>query len=230
MLDQFFSSNLETQNTTTTLSIKSVLLCTAASLILGLGIALAYRFRNQSSKSFVVTLALLPAIVQLVIMLVNGNLGTGVAVAGAFSLVRFRSVPGSARDIGSIFLAMAIGLATGMGYIGIALLFTLIISAVSLLYTVSGFGEKKEEEKGLKVTIPESLDYTEIFDDLFQKYTSKWELVQVKTASMGSLYRLEYQIILKNPSKEKEFLDEIRCRNGNLEISCGRVELNREEL
>ena len=145
-------------------------------------------------------------------------------------MVRFRSVPGSARDIGSIFLAMAIGLATGMGYIGIALLFTLIISAVSLLYTVSGFGEKKEEEKGLKVTIPESLDYTEIFDDLFQKYTSKWELVQVKTASMGSLYRLEYQIILKNPSKEKEFLDEIRCRNGNLEISCGRVELNREEL
>ena len=230
MLDQFFSSILETQNTTTTLSIKSVLLCTAASLILGLGIALAYRFRNQSSKSFVVTLALLPAIVQMVIMLVNGNLGTGVAVAGAFSLVRFRSVPGSARDIGSIFLAMAIGLATGMGYIGIALLFTLIISAVSLLYTVSGFGEKKEEEKGLKVTIPESLDYTEIFDDLFQKYTSKWELVQVKTASMGSLYRLEYQIILKNPSKEKEFLDEIRCRNGNLEISCGRVELNREEL
>ena len=230
MLDQFFSSILETQNTTTTLSIKSVLLCTAASLILGLGIALAYRFRNQSSKSFVVTLALLPAIVQMVIMLVNGNLGTGVAVAGAFSLVRFRSVPGSARDIGSIFLAMAIGLATGMGYIGTALLFTLIISAVSLLYTVSGFGEKKEEEKGLKVTIPESLDYTGIFDDLFQKYTSKWELVQVKTASMGSLYRLEYQIILKNPSKEKEFLDEIRCRNGNLEISCGRVELNREEL
>lgn len=168
------------------------------------------------------TLSLMPAIIQLIIMMVNGNLGTGVAVAGAFSLVRFRSVPGTAREICSIFLAMAIGLATGMGYIGIAATFLIIIGIVSIFLTVSNFGEQKQRDKMLKVTIPEDMDYSDIFDDLFSKYTKKSELVRVKTSNMGSLFELQYEITLVDSGQEKEFIDEIRCRNGNLNIVCGR--------
>lgn len=228
MLNDIFSSVLT--GTSTSLSASDIMLCTAVSLTLGFLIALFYTFRCRHSKSFVVTLALLPAVVQLVIMLVNGNLGTGVAVMGAFSLVRFRSVPGSAKEICSIFLAMAVGLATGMGYLAVAAAFVLIMGAAGLIYTVSGFGGEKHVQKQLKITIPESLDYTNVFDDLLLEYTGKFELVQVRTANMGSLYRLEYQIELKDPAKEKEFLDALRCRNGNLEISCGRVPEAREEL
>ncbi len=214
----------------TALSLGPFMICTACSLILGAAIAGLYTFRSYASKSFVVTLALLPPMVQLVIMLVNGNLGTGVAVMGAFSLVRFRSVPGSAREIASIFLAMAVGLATGTGYVGVAAVSVAIIGLAGMLYTVTGFGENRNQEKELKITIPESLDYTGVFDDIFQQYTRRWELVQVRTANMGSLYRLDYRIILKNADKEKAFLDELRCRNGNLEISCGRIATAREEL
>lgn len=228
MLNEIFSSVLT--GTSAALSASDILLCTAVSLALGFLIALFYTFRSRHSKSFVVTLALLPAVVQLVIMLVNGNLGTGVAVMGAFSLVRFRSVPGSAKEICSIFLAMAVGLATGMGYLAVAAVFVLVMGIAGLIYTVSGFGGEKHALKQLKITIPESLDYTDVFDDLLFEYTGKSELVQVRTANMGSLYRLEYQIELKNPAKEKEFLDALRCRNGNLEISCGRVPEAREEL
>lgn len=228
MLNDIFSSVLT--GTSASLSASDIMLCTAVSLALGFLIALFYTFRSRHSKSFVVTLALLPAVVQLVIMLVNGNLGTGVAVMGAFSLVRFRSVPGSAKEICSIFLAMAVGLATGMGYLAVAAAFVLVMGAAGLIYTVSGFGGEKHVQKQLKITIPESLDYTNVFDDLLFEYTGKSELVQVRTANMGSLYRLEYQIELKDPAKEKEFLDALRCRNGNLEISCGRVPEAREEL
>lgn len=228
MLNDIFSSVLT--GTSSSLSASDMMLCTAVSLALGFLVALFYTFRSRHSKSFVVTLALLPAVVQLVIMLVNGNLGTGVAVMGAFSLVRFRSVPGSAKEICSIFLAMAVGLATGMGYLAVAAAFVLVMGAAGLIYTASGFGGVKHVQKQLKITIPESLDYTNVFDDLLFEYTGKSELVQVRTANMGSLYRLEYQIELKDPAKEKEFLDALRCRNGNLEISCGRVPEAREEL
>ncbi len=211
-------------------SIQSFLICTAASLILGAGIAAGYMLRSNFTKSFVITLALLPAIVQVVIMLVNGNLGTGVAVMGAFNLVRFRSAPGNAKEIGSIFLSMAAGLATGMGYIGIAFLFTLIIVGMHLLYSATRFGEPRRAEKELKVTIPESLDYNGIFDDLFREYTSRAELIRVKTTNMGSLYQLQYSIALKDQSREKELLDAIRCRNGNLDIACGRIPSGKDEL
>ena len=187
--------------------------------------------KSRFTKSFVVTLALLPAIVQAVIMLVNGNLGTGVAVMGAFSLIRFRSVPGSAREIGSIFLAMAVGLATGMGYLGIALLLTAVLLGALLLYTYTRFGESRRDVKELKVTIPESLDYTGAFDDLFATYTTQYELIRVKTTNMGSMYQLLYQIELRDRGQEKELLDAIRCRNGNLDILCGRPQSDgREEL
>ncbi len=211
-------------------SITTFLVCTTCSVLLGAVIAWLHSFIGRSSKGFVITIALLPAIVQMVIMLVNGNLGTGVAVMGAFSLVRFRSVPGNAKEINSVFLAMAVGLATGTGYLAAAGLFVLIIGTVSILYNITGFGEPHQKEKELKVTIPEGLDYTGIFDDLFDKYTKKYELVKVRTTNMGSLYKLDYLIRLKNPAEEKEFLDELRCRNGNLEISCGKVTGENEEL
>lgn len=230
MLEQWFSSVLPATVTGSAFPILPYLLCTLCSLALGGVIAAGHTFRNTYSKSFVTTLALLPAIVQMVIMLVNGNLGTGVAVMGAFSLVRFRSVPGTAREISSIFLAMAVGLATGMGYIGIAALFVVVIGAADTIFTVSRFGEKQTRERALRITIPESLDYTEVFEEIFEQYLKRWELVQVKTTNMGSLFRLDYQVVLKNRKEEKKMIDDLRCRNGNLEILCSRTAIVREEL
>ncbi len=215
---------------TDTFSIVTFLICMAGSVALGAVLAWIHSLYNNSSKGFVMTIALLPAIVQMVIMLVNGNLGTGIAVMGAFSLVRFRSVPGNAKEINSIFMAMAIGLATGTGYLAVAGLFVVIIGGISILYNATNFGEPKQKEKELKITIPEGLDYTGIFDDLFKEYTIKNELVKVKTANMGSLYKLDYRISLKNPTEEKKFIDELRCRNGNLEITCGKVTFVNDEL
>ncbi len=206
-------------------------ICTAASVILGLGLALAYMFRNKRySSGFVVTLAMLPMMVQVVIAMVNGNIGVGVAVAGAFSLVRFRSAAGSAREIGAVFACMAIGLATGMGYVGVAAIFTVIVILLLILYTAVRFGEPRADEKTLKLTIPESLDYTGVFDDLLEKYTSAHRLEKVRTTGMGSLYQLTYRITLRTPTVEKEFIDQLRCRNGNLDISLGRLDNDREEL
>ncbi len=198
-------------------------LCTAVSLILGLGTACLARFRASISQGFAVTLAVLPALVQVVIMLVNGNIGAGVAVAGAFSLVRFRSAAGSAREIAAIFLAMAIGLATGMGYVVLAALFFLVIASFLLILTLTRFGGTDESERELKITIPEDLDYDGLFDDLFAQYTASARLDQVKTTSMGTLYELHYRIQLKTPQVPKKFLDALRCRNGNLGIVCARV-------
>ncbi len=211
-------------------TIETFLICMVCSLVLGALVAWVHSIFNNSSKGFVMTIALLPAIVQMVIMLVNGNLGTGVAVMGAFSLVRFRSIPGSAKEISSIFFAMAIGLATGTGYITAAVIFVVIVGGISILYHKTSFGETRTNEKDLKITIPEGLDYTGIFNDLFTKYTFKSELITVRTANMGSLYKLEYRIILKNPAEEKALIDDLRCRNGNLEITCGRVAFANEEL
>lgn len=210
-------------------SIEQLLVCTLASLVLGIGVAMVYMYRNAYTKNFVVTLALLPAIVQLVIMMVNGNIGAGVAVMGAFSLVRFRSIPGSAREIGSIFFAMALGLATGMSYVAVAFFFLIIVGAMSIILNTIHFGDRKPD-KELKVTIPENLDYTGIFDDLFARYTKKAELIRVKTTNMGSLYELKYHIILNDAGIEKEFIDQLRCRNGNLNIVCGRIPAGRDEL
>lgn len=224
-------NNLIDSATASTLTMESLLVCTLASLVLGLGAAFVYMHRNHYSKSFVVTLALLPAMVQIVIMMVNGNLGTGVAVMGAFSLVRFRSVPGSAREISSIFFAMALGLATGIGYVGVAFLFLIVIGLMSILLNSLAFGEQKAIpfEKELKITIPENLDYTGIFDDLFEQYTHQAELVQVKTTNMGSLYELKYHIVMKAAAIEKKFIDALRCRNGNLNISCGKVPTHKRD-
>lgn len=215
---------------TDSFSIETFFICLICSILLGAATAWVHSLYSNSSKGFVMTIALLPSIVQLVIMLVNGNLGTGIAVMGAFSLIRFRSVPGNAKEINSIFLAMAVGLATGTGYIAVAAIFVIIIGGISILYNITSFGETKIREKELKVTIPEGLDYTGIFDDLFEQFTKKHELIQVRTSNMGSLYKLDYRIQLKNSSEEKALIDALRCRNGNLEISCGKVSYGSEEL
>ena len=207
------------------------LLATLCSLVIGVFIAFMYTIKNSYSKSYIITLALLPAIVQVVIMLVNGNIGAGVAVAGAFSLVRFRSAPGSGKEITSIFLAMAVGLATGMGYIGIAAIFAAIITIANLILSNVSFGNGANEEKTLKITVPEGLDFEGIFDDIFARYTTKADLVEVKTSGMGSLYKLNYSVVLRSKASTKGMIDEMRQRNGNLEISCSRpVAVKSEEL
>lgn len=231
MLSSIFTGLFDTTATSVIL-VSQFVLCIAVSLVIGGALAWVYTFRSKYTASFVVTLAMLPAVVCIVIMMVNGNVGAGVAVAGAFSLVRFRSVPGTAKEIGTIFLAMAAGLIAGMGYLGYAVLFSLIMGIVMLLLNILGVGthQKDTKDKTLKITIPEDLNYGSAFDDVFQKYTEKCEIVSVKTSNMGSLYKLTYHLNLKDISQEKTFLDELRCRNGNLEISIARQEVNVNEL
>lgn len=231
MLETIFKGLFDSE-TAAIISIGDFLLCLTASLILGLVMALCYMYRTRYTKSFVITLALLPAVVCVVIMLVNGNVGTGVAVAGAFSLVRFRSAPGTAKEICTLFLAMGAGLIAGMGYLGFALLFTLIMCAIFLLYNRLDFGAKKNAAtyKTFNITIPEDLDYSEIFDDIFKEYTVSNDLVRVKTTNMGSMFRLTYNVTLRDTKKEKEMIDKLRCRNGNLEISVSKQDTATSEL
>ena len=189
-------------------------------LIIGLIMAFGYTVKNRYTKSFVLTIALLPAIVCVVIMVVNGNIGAGIAVMGAFSLVRFRSAPGTAKEIIMIFSAMGAGLLAGMGSLPLSIIFSIILTGIFILYNCITFGKGGQEKfKVLTVTIPEDLDYSEIFDDIFAEYTSSYELIKVKTTNMGSMFRLTYNISLKDPKKEKAMIDIIRERNGNLDIT-----------
>lgn len=226
MLNNIFSSII----TNGIFTASQFMIATITSLICGLVIAITYSVRNKCTRSYLVTLALLPAIVELVIILVNGNIGTGVAVAGAFSLVRFRSAPGKGQEITSIFLAMAVGLATGMGYIGIAILFSVVVSVLNLLMNLTGFGAADESHRILKIMVPENMDYEGKFEDLFDKYLSDYKYEEVKTSNMGSLYKLTLSVVLKTGISTKEFLDEIRTRNGNLDISLGRQIDNPDSL
>lgn len=201
------------------LSIGVVLICFSASIILGLVVAFTYMKTGKYSKNFVITLTILPSLVQVVMTMVNGNLGTSVAVLGAFSLVKFRSLPGNSREIASIFLTMAIGLSIGMGQILFATLMTIIICILLIILSLTKFGETKDVIKILKITIPENLDYTGVFDEIFNKFTSQIDLEQVKTTNMGSMFELKYRVKLLKDINEKEFIDMLRCRNGNLNIS-----------
>lgn len=226
MLDNIFRGIFDT-DMVSVISVSDFLICVGCSLVVGLILAFAYMYRTRYTKSFVVTLAMLPAVVCVVIMMVNGNVGTGVAVAGAFSLVRFRSVPGTAKEIGALFLAMGAGLIAGMGYLGFAFLFVLILSGVLILYSHLDFGTLANNKyKTLHITIPEDLDYTGVFDDLFSRYTSSCELTNVKTTNMGSLFKLTYNIVLCDTKQEKELIDNLRCRNGNLEICISNLEMS----
>ncbi len=216
MLDSLF---LPVYTSTDQITASVYLVCSLASLALGAVIVFAAGFRSRQSKSFMLALLLIPVIVQMVIMLVNDNVGAGVAVMGAFSLVRFRSAPGSAKEIVSIFLAMATGLATAKGYIALAAVFVIVISLIMIISTYVRFKEKDDLVRELKITIPEDLNYAHEFDDLFDTYTKRSKLLNVKTTNMGSLYKLSYEVELKSEDNVQSFIDDLRTRNGNLEIA-----------
>lgn len=207
-----------------------MMLAIGVSLLLGLVVAKVYQFKTVYSKSFVMSLALLPTLIAIVIFLVNGSLGAGVAVMGAFSLIRFRSAPGGAKELVSIFLVMTIGIAIGMGYLVFATVFTFIMSLVMLLLEVVNFGQMKHSMRQLTVVIPESLDYESIFDDIFNKAANHVELANVKTSDMGSLFKIKYIIQLNGRMTEKELIDALRTRNGNLEIAISRYITKENEL
>ncbi len=231
MIENLFKGLFDT-DLTSVISVSDFLLCLGTSLVIGILMTLAYMYRTRYTKSFVITLALLPAVVCVVIMMVNGNVGTGVAVAGAFSLVRFRSVPGTAKEICTLFLAMGAGLIAGMGYLGYAVLFTVIMCIIFIICNRLDFGTKKNSQKfkTFTITIPEDLDYSGIFDDIFSEFTVSHSLVRVKSTNMGSMFKLTYNVILRDDTREKEMIDKIRCRNGNLEIVVSSQETVSAEL
>ena len=229
MLESIFSTVYDSGAAVT---VSAFLLLSAAALALGLLQAFVYHKNNGGTKSFAVTLATLPMIVSTVILMVNGSIGAGIAVAGAFSLVRFRSAPGSGREITAVFASMAIGLACGMGCPGLAALFCLLVCLADTVYGRSRFGENTgfERVKLLQVTLPESLEYAEIFEDLFEQYTTGSRMLRVRTSSLGSLNRISYEITLRRAGTEKQLIDAIRCRNGNLEVSLSAYGSTSEEL
>ena len=230
-MDILFTSVLgTTESAMATVTTSGFMFCTIASIVLGLFCAFIYMYKHDYSKNFVITLALLPVIVQMVITLVNGNLGAGVAVMGVFNLVRFRSIAGTAKDIGSVFLAMAIGLATGMGYIGVAAILTAVVGIFNVIYVTTPFGQGKAASKLLKIAVPEDLDFEGVFDEVVERYTSSYSLQNVSTSNMGSLYQLEYKVSMKAEGLEKKMIDELRCLNGNLKISLGTPKVKGEVL
>ena len=224
MLESIFNT------TEATISMQNCFICIGVAIILGLIISLTHKHTTKTTPNFLLTLTLLPVLVQIVILLVNGNLGTSLAVAGAFSLIRFRSMQGNSKELISIFWAMTVGLALGMGYVTLAAIVTIIVAL--LMVIISKILEKSENtsRRKLKIVIPENLDYSEIFNDLMKKYTDKNELVKAKTTNMGSTYELVYMVNMKNNIKEKDFLDEIRVRNGNMLVMLEREELSEVEL
>ena len=204
--------------TATGLDIKTALIAAGAALLLGLTLSIVHQKTTQSNKGFLITLAVLPLLVMAVMIMINGNLGTSIAILGAFSLIRFRSLEGHAKDLLAIFFAMMIGLACGMGHILFGTVITLIAILAIIILTYTHFLEPNQNERVLKIVIPEDLDYDEVFEDIFKKYTSRHRLVKMKTMNMGSLYKLTYDIKIKHGIKEKEFLDEIRVKNCNLKV------------
>ena len=213
-----------------TLTLGLFLLAIGASMVLGLILALVFMYKNTYTKSFISALVLIPAVETVVIMLVNDNLGVGLSVAGSFALIRFRSVKGNAKELVAVFIAMTIGIICGTGYVAIAGVFTLLLCGVMFLMTLLDFGRQSEDDKYLKITIPESLNYDEVFDGILKKYCRSYEPESVKTLTLGSLFRVEYRIVMKDAGQTKQMIDEIRTRNGNLEIMCGRSATDREEL
>ena len=208
MLDTIFNG---------TMTMGNIMIMVAAAITLGILNSLVFSYKSFQSQSFSLTLALVPLISSVIIFMVNDHLGVGVAVAGAFTLVRFRSVAGNGREIIAIFASMALGLILGMGYISVACMIFVVLAVITLLLTASGFGSR-HSARNLRIMIPEDLDYENVFDEVLKKYTSNYELERVRTRDMGTLYELTFRIVLKDPSLMKEFMDEVRIRNGNLNV------------
>lgn len=233
MLTNLFKGLFEYDSLGQVITIKpsEFLICVLVSIALGIAIAATHLYKGSSTKSFLFSLALLPSVVCVVIMMVNGNVGTGIAVAGTFSLVRFRSVPGSAREIGMLFLSMGSGLICGTGHLAYAVLYTVLLCGFVLIYwaVCTHLPVRVGRDRLLKITIPEDLNYSDVFEPEFAAYTTRYELIGIKTASLGSLYKLTYRLTLKDAKKEKEMIDALRMKNGNLEINMMREELNKGE-
>ena len=203
-------------------TLTSFLICVLTAVVLGILTALIFSRGKEHTGSFAIALAMLPSVVAMVIMLVNGNLGAGLAVAGTFALVRFRSMPGTAKEITGLFFAVSLGLACGMGYVALAAIFFVLMSLFLFCLEKLHFGESSPAERQLKITIPENLDYEGLFDDLLEQYTERHELMRVRTTDMGTLYELTFRVVLRTASESHAFIDALRCRNGNLGISLSR--------
>ena len=230
-MDIMFSSVLEAADSTvSTMTTTGFMWCTVASIVLGLACALIYMYKHDYSKNFVVTLALLPVIVQIVITLVNGNLGAGIAVMGVFNLVRFRSIAGSAKDIGSVLLAMAIGLATGMGYIGVAAILAVVVGVFNAIYVTTPFAQGKEQSRTLKVTVPDDAELEGAFDGVVAKYADTVELQSISTGKEGSSLQMEYRVVMRAEGLERKMIDELCRLNGDLKISLGTAKAKAETL
>ena len=200
------------------LTINNLLICSGVSIVLGIVIALIHMVTSKYGKNFLITLAVLPVLVQSIIFMTSGNLGTTIAIVGAFGLVRFRSLPGTSKEIMSVFFAMTIGLAMGMGQVIFAIIMTFLVGLVIIVLSKTKFGERKSNEKILKIVIPEDMDYESVFDEVFKKYLNSYNLEKIKTVNLGSWFEITYIINIKEGIKEKEFLDDIRIKNGNLKI------------
>lgn len=199
------------------------LISLAAALFFGAVLAECLRRSEAYSRSFLLTIAMLPVSACTVIMIVNGSVGTGIAIAGSFSLVRFRSLPGRGTQILAVFEAMALGLACGAGYVVFAGVFTVLVCGATYAYSRWGFGGRKERDYNLHITVAEDLSFEGMFDDILEHYTKCFDLRKVKTAGLGSIYRLSYRITMADGTGQKEMMDALRCRNGNLEIACMRA-------
>ena len=213
-----------------TIEVSDFWICIAVAIALGLLISFCYMYKSEFSKHLVISIALLPVIVAVLIMLVNGNIGAGVAVGGVFALTRFRSAQGTAKEITHIFLSMAVGLTLGLGFVSIAVILVILVELLNLVFALTKFGTITDNRRTLKITIPEDLNYTSLFDDIFEKYTKSFTLDKVKLRNLGTMFRLSYSITLKDAKLEKDFIDEIRTRNGNLDVLCSKLQTNPEEL
>lgn len=206
---------------TSTVTSSQFFLMALVSLITGLLYSWIISFRVRSTKRFFIVTSLIPFVVGAVITFVNGNIGAGVAIGGAFGLIRFRSAQGSSEEIAAILIAMASGIAFGMGYVAYGVIILLALAVVFFVFSLLPIFEHKgaSQDKLLRVTIPEALEYHDVFDDIFAHYLSEHTSVGVKTTGMGSMFRLSFKIRMKDPAEEKAFIDELRTRNGNLEIA-----------
>lgn len=221
-MEKFLNSTYEAGS----LSFYGAVSVVACALILGFVISLVYIFthkREGYSAGFTVTVIMLTGIIAMIILLIGNNVAKAFSLAGAFSLVRFRSEPKNPKDIAYVFFALSIGLACGMGYLGYAVFFCVMISMVLILIYLTGF-PKRSNAMSIKITIPENVDYVGLFDDIFETYTNSFRFKKVKTIDFGSLFQIEYALEMKRDASHKEFLDKIRCRNGNMNVSLSAVE------
>lgn len=216
-----------------TLTFGSTLLIVLSALALGIGISLVYMYTHKKevyTSGFIIALIMLPAIIAMIILLVGNNVARAFSLAGAFSLIRFRSAPGNSKDIAYVFFTLGVGLACGMGYIAYGALFALILCLTMIILTKVKFGANRSQSMNLKIVIPENMDYNGVFDEVLGDYTSVYKLSKIKTAEFGSLFEITYAIILKNMADSKQFIDRLRCLNGNLNVALIVKDQNEEAL